>query len=59
MSELEQIELARYREQITTDVDKLVEKYRRIFDWDIAEIDEAKARRLILDAIRDSIDAMG
>jgi len=59
MSELEQIELARYREQITTDVDKLVEKYRRIFDWDIAELDEAKARRLILDAIRDSIDAMG
>ena len=58
MAELEQIEIDRYRDQIITDVDKLVEKYRRIFDWDIPETDEPEARRLIISAIRQAIDDM-
>ena len=58
MADLTQIELDRYRGQITADVDKLVGKYRRIFDWDVPENDEAEARRLIIAAIRQAIDDM-
>lgn len=48
---LEQIELANHREQIIADVKRLVEKYRAIFDWDVPEIDQAAADRLILGEI--------
>lgn len=58
MAKLTQIELDRYRDQIIADVDKLVDKYRRIFDWDVPENDEAEARRLIIVAIRQAIDDM-
>lgn len=58
MAKLTQIELDRYRDQIIADVDKLVDKYRRIFDWDVPENDEAEARRLIIAAIRQAIDDM-
>jgi hypothetical protein len=58
MNDLTQIELNRYHGQIVEDVDKLVSKYRRIFDWDVPENDEAEARRLIIAAIREAIDGM-
>ena len=51
MPKLEQIELAAHREQIIADVKRLVEKYRAIFDWDVPEIDQAAADRLILGEI--------
>ena len=56
MANFEQIELDSHRNQITGDVKKLVEKYRAIFDWDIPEIDEVEADRLILSAIRQVLD---
>jgi len=56
---IEQIELDNHRKQITTDVKKLVEKYRAIFDWDIPEIDEAVADKLILSAIHQALDDVG
>ena len=59
MADMTQIELDRHRKQIIDDVDKLVNKYRRIFDWDVPENDEAEARRLIIAAIRDALDDMG
>ena len=34
----------------------LLEKYRAIFDWDVPENDEAVADKLILSAIRQSLD---
>ena len=51
MAKLEQIELANHRRQMTDDVKKLVEKYRAIFDWDVPDIDQALADRMILAAI--------
>jgi len=59
MPKLEQIEIDRYRQQISDDVEKLVDKYRRIFDWDIPETDEPEAKRLILAAIRQAVDELG
>jgi hypothetical protein len=52
----EQMELDAHRSQIIADVKSLVEKYRSIFDWDIPEIDQNIADKLILAAIRKSLD---
>ena len=56
MPKLEQIELQHNRDQIVADVRKLVEKYRAIFDWDVPEIDQAAADRLILREIGKALD---
>ncbi len=58
MAKMEQIELDRYREQLSADVKHLVEKYRKIFEWDVPEIDEAASDKLILGAIRQALDAV-
>jgi hypothetical protein len=56
MAKLEDIELAGHRDQIVADVKRLVEKYRAIFDWDIPEIDQAAADKLILREIGKALD---
>ncbi len=58
MSNIEQIELDRHQAQISTDVKNLVEKYRAIFDWDIPDIDEIKADKLIFSAMRKALDVV-
>lgn len=58
MTNMEQIELDRHRKQLTADVRHLVEKYRLIFTWDVPEIDEESSDKLILDAIRQALDAV-
>jgi len=55
MTEMEYIELERHQPQIKNDVQHLVKKYRRIFDWDVPENDEELADKLILSAIRQAI----
>ena len=54
--EMEQAELDRHQKQIKHDVAHLVEKYRRIFDWDVPENDETIADKLIFAAIRQALD---
>ncbi len=56
MTDIEQIELNRHKEQIRKDVMNLVEKYRKIFDWDVPENNEAVSDVLILTAIRNALD---
>ena len=58
MRDLEQIELANHRDQIDADVRKLVDKYRAIFDWDVPEIDQAAADKLILREIGKALAEM-
>lgn len=53
---IEQIELEGHREEIIGDVKKLVEKYRAIFDWDVPDIDQNVADKLILVEIRKALD---
>jgi hypothetical protein len=53
---MEQIEFDRYRGEIDADVNKLVDKYRRIFGWDIPEVNDAKARQMILGEIRAAVE---
>ncbi len=58
MAKMEESELEAHRDQLVADVDKLVEKYRAIFDWDIPDIDQSKADRLILMEVRKALDKL-
>lgn len=56
MANIEQLELQAHREQLDADVARLVDKYLAIAEWDVPEIDEALANRLIIEAIRQALD---
>lgn len=56
MAKIENIEMDAHREQLTTDVKKLVEKYRSIFGWDVPDNDQTFSDKLILAAIRKALD---
>jgi hypothetical protein len=56
MAKIEEIELEGHRSQIIADVKSLVEKYRAIFDWDVPEIDQGVADKLILVEMRKALD---
>lgn len=49
---IEDIEMSKQRKSLDKDVDKLVDKYIKIIDWDVPDIDGLKAKRLILDEIK-------
>ena len=49
---IENIEMNKLQKPMDEDLNKLVDKYIRIMDWDIPDIDENKARKLILDEIK-------
>jgi hypothetical protein len=55
VARIEERELEDHRAEIVADVEKLVEKYRRIFDWDVPDIDQAAADRLILQEVRKAL----
>ncbi len=55
---IEDIEMSKQRPSLDKDVNKLVDKYIKIMDWDVPDIDEPKARRLILDEIKQSISRL-
>ena len=55
MQPIEQIEMDRYRAELDDDVRHLVNKYSRIMGWDVPELDEAAARALIMQALRDAV----
>jgi hypothetical protein len=56
MGKMEQLELEAHRSEIDADMRSLVEKYRRVFGWDIPEIDQQAADKLILAAMRKALD---
>ena len=56
MGEIEQREMEGHRDQLIGDVRRLVEKYRAIFDWDVPDIDQNAADRLILVEVRKALD---
>ncbi len=52
VAKIEERELEGHRNQLIADVRKLVEKYRAIFDWDVPDIDQTVADKLILMEMR-------
>jgi hypothetical protein len=55
MSNLEQLEITRYQNELVDDVRHLVKKYCRIMAWEVPELDEAEARRLIFGALKGAL----
>ena len=53
MPSVEKIEMDRYRDELAHDVRHLVDKYTRIMAWDVPELDEARARALLFQALHD------
>jgi hypothetical protein len=58
MAKIEQRELEGHREAIIADVKNLVEKYRKIFDWDVPDIDQSLADKLIVLEVRKALDEL-
>ncbi len=58
MATLEEVEIARYAEELKDDMRHLRDKYCRIMGWNIPELDETRARELILKAMQDALDEM-
>lgn len=56
MAKIEQLELEGHRSQIIADMKNLVEKYRAIFDWDVPDINQSLADKLILTEMRKALD---
>ncbi len=56
MTDIQELEIGRYREELKEDLHNLVDKYLRIADWDIPDNDEAKTVHLIVEAIRRMLD---
>jgi hypothetical protein len=56
MEKMEQLELDAHRAEIVKDMRHLVEKYRAIFDWDIPEINQVMADKLIVAAMHVALD---
>ena len=55
MARIEELELEGHRADIIADVKELVEKYRKIFDWDVPDIDQSSADKLILSEVRKAL----
>lgn len=58
MARIEDVELEAYRNAIISDVRSLVEKYRAIFDWNVPDIDQTVADKLILAEVRKALDEL-
>jgi hypothetical protein len=58
LPKLEQFEIEAHRGEIVRDVRHLVEKYRAVFDWDVPDIDQAAADRLILTEVVTAVNAL-
>ncbi len=58
MADLEKVEIDRYRRELEHDVQHLVTKYCRIMSWEVPELDESEARKLIFKALREALGAV-
>jgi hypothetical protein len=55
MAAIEEVEMGRYAQELEDDVRHLVKKYCRIMGWDVPDLDEQAARRLIFEALHASV----
>jgi hypothetical protein len=58
MAKMEEMEMAAHRRQLIADVNRLVDKYRAIFDWDVPDIDQAAADKLIIEEVRKALNEL-
>ena len=55
MTSPETVQMERYNRELEDDMRHILKKYSRIMGWGIPELDEAAARRLILEAMRQAL----
>jgi hypothetical protein len=55
MASLEQVEIDKYHQELVHDVRHLLQKYGRIMGWEVPELDDGAARRLILQALKNAL----
>ena len=55
MAGIEEIEMSRYSKELEDDMRHLLNKYCRIMGWNVPELDEGKARELILGSMQDAL----
>ena len=53
MTDIEKLEMARYRAELEDDLRHMVKKYCRIMGWEVPELDEVRAEQLLFSAIRE------
>lgn len=58
MARIEELELDAHRKQLNSDLKALMKKYRSIFEWDVPDVDQRHADRLIVAAIREALDGV-
>jgi hypothetical protein len=58
MASMEEIEMEKRRKGLDKDLASLLDKYLRAMEWNIPEADESKARRMILDEIKQAISRL-
>ena len=58
MSNIEELELQAYKNNITSDVAALLDKYRAIFTWDIPEVDIHFVEKLVLGEIAKAVEQL-
>lgn len=56
MTDMQKLEIDRYRSEMVDNIQKLVDKYLQISDWDIPDIDEKKTIGYILQVFREALD---
>jgi hypothetical protein len=55
MAGIEEIEMQKRRQQLDKDVEHLVDKFLKVMEWEVPDIDEPKALRLVIDEIKQAI----
>jgi hypothetical protein len=55
---IEDIEMDKRRKSLDKDVNKLLDKYLKFMDWDVPDVNELKARKLILDEISAAVSRL-
>ena len=55
MASMEEIGMSRYAQEVEDDLRHLLGKYCRIMGWNIPEIDEKRARELIVASMQDAL----
>jgi hypothetical protein len=55
MTSPESIQMERYSSELEDDIRHILKKYSRIMGWGIPELNEATARRLILESMRSAL----
>ena len=59
MSDIEAMNMERYQKELEDDMRQILKKYNRNMGWNIPEVDEQNARKVILEAMQTALNKIG